>query len=111
MEKILSVSSNRVAEMFTAHEYYRMFWVYARNNGDASAAARAFALEYPDIQTPSEDTFRRLASRLFSTGSMMPRGSEVGRPAAVRNPGTIERILDAVEADPTISVRILSRRL
>ena len=96
--------------MFTAQEYYRMFWVYARNNGDASAAARAFALEYPAIQTPNEDTFRRLASRLFSTGSMMPRGSEVGRPAAARNP-EIERILDAVEADPTISVRILSRRL
>ncbi|XP_076679544.1 uncharacterized protein LOC143374879 [Andrena cerasifolii] len=41
----------------------------------------------------------------------MQRGSEVGRPAAARNLGTVERIIDAVEADPTISVRILSRRL
>ncbi|XP_076664965.1 uncharacterized protein LOC143367224 [Andrena cerasifolii] len=97
--------------MFAAQEYYRMFWVYARNNGDTSAAAREFALEYPQIRTPSEDTYRRLVPRLFLTGSMMPRGSEVGRPAAARNLGTIESIIDAVEADPTVSMRDLSRRL
>ncbi|XP_076683525.1 uncharacterized protein LOC143376767 [Andrena cerasifolii] len=65
--------------MFSAQECYAMFWVYARNNGETNTTVRVLAREYPRIETPSEGTIRRLASRLHSTGSMMPRGSDMGR--------------------------------
>ena len=97
--------------MYSAEEYYAMFWVYARTDGNASATVRALAVEYPRIETPSEGTIRRLASRLYSTGSMMPRGSDVGRPRAARNVAVEENILHAIKEDPTVSVRDLSRRL
>ena len=38
-KKSCQSASNHVAEMFSAQEYYAMFWVYPPNNGDASAAA------------------------------------------------------------------------
>ncbi|XP_076664855.1 uncharacterized protein LOC143367157 [Andrena cerasifolii] len=97
--------------MYSAEEYYTMFWMYARNNGDASATVRALAREYPRIETPSEGTIRRLASRLHSTGSMMRRGSVMGRPRAAWNLAVEENVLDAIDEEPTVSVRDLSRRL
>ena len=85
--------------------------MYARSNGDASATVRAFARKYAHIEISRKGTIRRLAPRFLSTGSMMPKRSDVGRPTAARNLAVQENVMDAIEEYPTVSVRDLSRHL
>ncbi|XP_076246299.1 uncharacterized protein LOC143186505 [Calliopsis andreniformis] len=83
--------------MYTSQDYYRMIWVFVENRGDAVATARTYAEEYPHLRRPDASTIRNMAQLFYTTGSVMPRGSELGWPRSSRSRATTERLLQASE--------------
>ncbi|XP_054015997.1 uncharacterized protein LOC128896665 isoform X1 [Hylaeus anthracinus] len=92
-------------------DYFRMFWMYAQNNGDARLAIEDFKRRYPGQRIPSHNTLRRVVYRFYTTGSVMAQGSEMGRPRSARRVSTNAHVLEAVQEDATVNVRDLSRHL
>jgi hypothetical protein len=74
-------------------------------NGRADAAAREYALRYPNA-----DMFRPLEQRLRETESVTPRAHvNAGRPRTVRTPTSEDAMFAAMEREPWRSSRDIGR--
>ncbi|XP_050307004.1 uncharacterized protein LOC126743817 [Anthonomus grandis grandis] len=89
-------------------EAFNMLAIYFECLQNATIAARAFYLRYPNRPRYHRRVFVRLAQRLLTTGS-------IHRPAMIRNRQNNEQnvvnVLASVEINPQISTREISRDL
>lgn len=92
---------------FSFEELTDIHFVYGLADGNSLQAQRFYAQRFPNRRLPHRRTFVRVHRTLRERGNL--RNSEKsGRPATVTTVQTEQRILDAVEADPSTSVRRLS---
>ena len=83
-------------------------FIYGFCNGNATESVRKFAARYPNRRLPNARTFTAVHQRLCETGSLQgrkERGSNAG--AALCE----ERVLREVQNNPTISTRMVEKRL
>lgn len=90
---------------YSVEQYVDMHYYYGKNEGNASAAARDFNDKYGTNVAVS--TINRLKDRLRETGCVFREKREVGMSEAKAE--EMDVVLEAVEANPTVSVRDLAR--
>lgn len=97
--------------MFTFNEYADMYLIYGACNSNAAEAVRQYRLRFPDRNQPSRNTFRRLDQRVRETGRLVRNAALTGRPRSTRTPQVEVAVVEAVEHDPTRSVRDIAREV
>lgn len=97
--------------MFTFNEYADMHLIYGACNSNAAEAVRQYRLRFPDRNQPSRNTFRRLDQRVRETGRLVRNAALTGRPRSTRTPWVEVAVVEAVEHDPTRSVRDIAREV
>lgn len=101
-------------QAYEIREYSDMLLIYGECRCVARAAARLYEERYPDRRHPNHNVFLSLINRVRETGCLLPLPLQgpghgvAGAPRNVRNNANGERILELIEEDPTISVRIIS---
>jgi hypothetical protein len=95
---------------FTNHEMTDMHFIYGLANGNAEEARRIYQDRYPYRVIPCAKTFRTLHARLCETGSFN-KNMGGGRPETITTPELEEAILDAIEEDPSNSIRKIALQL
>lgn len=98
--------SHRVT--YTAFEYAQMHFIYGECGGNASQAAELYRERFPNARHLDYRVFIRVHNayvegRIPGTGI---GGTSSGRPTIHHE----EVVLNEIEADPTISVRVISQR-
>lgn len=99
---------------YSNNEYYDMILCVGAAHNNCLATARfIYGEKYPTRQLPSYECFRRLTSRLHSTGSFHPSVNHGGvpSPTPVRDVQVEETILDHFHEDPGRSTRGAARVL
>ncbi|GBP16079.1 hypothetical protein EVAR_94417_1 [Eumeta japonica] len=87
---------------YTTREYANMHFIYGECRCNASAAARLYRERYPNAaRYPDHRVFTNVHRLLFSEGHLPNHEHGEGRPA---NP---MEVLEAVEEDPSTSVRAI----
>ncbi|GBP26317.1 hypothetical protein EVAR_95488_1 [Eumeta japonica] len=87
---------------YTTREYANMHLIYEECRYNASAVARLYRERYPNAaRYPDHRVFTNVHCLLFSEGHLPNHEHSGGRPA---NP-TEDEVLEAVEEDPSTSVR------
>lgn len=92
---------------YTPEEYANMHLIYGLCNCNANEAAREYRRRYPDLRHPDYRVFTRVHIA-FSEGRMPGTGvggASEGRPRRHRD----DEVLEAVRANPELSIRELSR--
>lgn len=93
---------------FTNREYADIIFMYGFCNGNATAAAREYAIQYPGRRHPNRAVFVQVFNRLADTGSVNQLvGNRIGRPIVI-GPNIEDQILNHTQREPTISTRRLS---
>lgn len=87
---------------FSNEELADIHYIYGFCNGNATAAAREYALRFPNRQPPSRQTFSN-THRRFREGSLF---TQTDRPGNVQHDVAVEElVLNAVNGNPTTSTR------
>lgn len=95
---------------YSNDEYLQMIIIYGECNRNANATVREYAARFPNMRHPSVHVILRLIQRVSETGSVLPSRNGAGGPTEnVRNVAIEEAVLEAVEEDPTRSVRTMAR--
>lgn len=97
-------------EEYTNAEMANMVYVYGLADGNCSEARRLYAERFPNSRTPNHQTFRNIFQRLSESGTFSKR-LRIGRPMAIRTPEIEEAVLNAIEDEPSTSVRKISANL
>ncbi|CAL1671666.1 unnamed protein product [Lasius platythorax] len=98
---------------YTSQEYFDMLITYAEAGQSAYRAAIMYQEKFPGRRIPAHNVFVcfvRLASRAFTTDSLIPSCREMGagRNRTAITPENVEAVLHAIDQDPTTSIRALS---
>jgi hypothetical protein len=93
---------------YSISEYADMHLVYGECLSNSHEAMRRYAERFPNRRHPNRKTFEAVARRLRETGSVLPKGNEIGRP---RELDIDEAMLQRVEEAPEASTRELGRHL
>lgn len=93
---------------YSSLEYWEMLVLYGECGRDAAATAREYAIRFPHRRHPDSHVILRLNNRTRDTGVLNPvrRGLV---PYAARVPAAEERVLDALDADTTRSIRTIAQ--
>lgn len=86
-----------------------MHLCYGEAHRNSREARRIYQQRYPLRHIPSHPTFQEVDRRLRETGCFKPPKSDSGRLRRVRTPNTEDIILQAVDNDPHVSTRRISR--
>ncbi|EFA13198.1 hypothetical protein TcasGA2_TC004250 [Tribolium castaneum] len=97
--------------MFSNNEYCDTYFLFGKYAGNASEAARQYAVQYPNRRLPDKNVILRLDHRMRTTGRLEPLPRELGRPRSTKTVAGEKAILEEVQNHPTISIRELSRNL
>lgn len=100
-----------MALVYTFSEQVDMLLVLGFCRSNYRQAAREYQQRFPNRRTPSHCTFRDVEARARETGMFSSRTNDRGRHRTQIREAAEEHILDAVDEDPTISVRQVSRDL
>jgi hypothetical protein len=92
---------------FTKEEYADILFVYGFCNGNSRRAQRRYQELYPNRRLPSPYVFGNTFRRLRETGSVLTERPNAGA-GVIRRVSVDERILAAVEIDPSTSIRRLA---
>ncbi|KAK4880660.1 hypothetical protein RN001_008806 [Aquatica leii] len=82
------------------------FLCYGEAHQNSRKARRIYQQRYPLRHIPSHPTFQEVDRRLRETGCFKPPKSDSGRLRRVRTPNTEDIILQAVDNDPHVPVKI-----
>ncbi|CAK9820332.1 hypothetical protein ANTPLA_LOCUS10558 [Anthophora plagiata] len=93
----------------TNAEYYQMFFIFAQCDGNARVTAARYREVHSGEQAPSAAAFRRLAFRVYTSGSLQPNRTESGRSCGISTV-RLDAALAEFDRDGTQSVREVSRR-
>ncbi|EFA13512.1 hypothetical protein TcasGA2_TC006997 [Tribolium castaneum] len=88
-----------------------MYFLFGEYAGNASEAARQYAVQYPNRRHPDKNVIPRLDHRMRTIGRLEPLPRELGRPRSTKTVAEEKAILEEVQNHPTISIRELSRNL
>lgn len=100
----------KMERYYCNRDYVDMLKLLGACNDNATAAARAYAERFPNRRHPDAKTIRRVEQRLLETGNLNPRKNQAGRQSML-SVDQEEQILEFVEAEPSISLRIVSSQL
>lgn len=98
-----------MAEEYSNHELNDMHLVYGKCDCNAMAAARQYAIKYPNRRHPDRGVFERINRSLCDTGTFKQRREGLG--AASSTARRDERVLQEIENSPNLSTRSAARRL
>ncbi|KOC71338.1 hypothetical protein WH47_05048 [Habropoda laboriosa] len=87
-----------------------MFFIFAQCGGNANAAAVRYRELHPGKHAPRAAVFRRLAARLYSSGSFQPDRTGTGRSCRIPT-ARLDAVFAEFDRDGTQSVREIGRRL
>ena len=87
-----------------------MHLVYGAAYQSERRAARMYVERFPQRRHPTHSMFQRLDQRLRERGSLRLNMSETGRSRSL-TPDVEEAILGLVEDEPSISSRVIARRV
>lgn len=82
-----------------------MHFTYGRANGNALAAQRLYAEQYPQRRLPHHSTFTSIHQRLREFGNFKKRSYDSGRTREVRTEALEEAVLNLIEESPETSTR------
>lgn len=96
---------------FSSEEYCEMMIIYGECDRNANAAARMYQERFPARRHPSANVILRLINRARNTGNLNVRRQENARGAQrrARMMENEEAVLGAIEENPTMSIRTVSR--
>lgn len=97
--------------LYTHNEYFDMSMCLGAGDGNPRRAAEIYAQRYAGIRLrfPDFRVVERLRDRMWTRGTFLPSNPNAGRPAA-DFPELQALVLEAVEAEPQISTRLLAVR-
>lgn len=101
-----------MAHQFTTEEFTDIHFCYGLADGRSTVARRLYQEKFPNRHVPNQRTFVDVHRRLRERGTF--RTSHLGNSGTARTARTVdieEQILEAVDDDPTISTRQLSKDL
>lgn len=97
---------------YTSAEYCEMIIIYGECKRNSEAAAREYAIRFPERRHPNGNVFLRLINRARNTGNLVPSNKNVaGHPRTARTPANEDAVIHAIEVNPTDSVRNVARML
>ena len=99
----------RRGQDFVSEDYKQMMRCFFLSQENAAEAARIYGRFFPNARQPDERTITGAVRRFFDQAFEFPKRVDAGRPRHVLAPEVEEEIEDAFEADPSTSVRQVSR--
>lgn len=94
---------------FSNVEYADILFMYGKADANAAAAQRLYRERFPNRRVPNVQVFINTYRRIRETGNLHRAEQHPG--AGRYNVADEEQILEAFEADPTVSIRTIARQL
>jgi len=96
---------------YSAQEYCEMIILYDEYGQNAEATVTLLAERFPNSRYPNGNTILRLINRGRNTGSLIRSWQEEDHQRRARNVANEEAVLEAIEVDPTRSIRNIANML
>lgn len=94
---------------YTHRELADMHLVYGMANCNGREALRMYRQKYPSRKMPSRSFFATIHRRLCETGSLDVHKPDSGRQRISRTVDAEERVVQALQRNPSTSIRVVSR--
>lgn len=98
-------------QRYTNGELADMHFVYGIAEGNGRAAERIYRERFPDRHQPHHSLFARVHRNLCNYGSLRSSRTSEGRPRSTCSVVMEESVLDAVETNPSTSIRAVASAL